>query len=84
MPREARQIVLRNVIAEVVEEEERVELGCIAEAERAAQVHARAFEGRLGFDQPLEQVEATCCPPVPKVYRVRRGPAKDERRITSS
>ena len=49
MPREARQVILRNVVAEVVEEQERVEVGCVAEAERAAQMHARAFEGRLGL-----------------------------------
>ena len=53
VPREARQIVLRNVIAEIVEEQEWVEVGGVAEAERAAQVHARAFQGRLGLDQPL-------------------------------
>ena len=53
MPREARQVVLGNVIAEIVEEEKRIEVGCVAEAERAAQVHARTFQGRLGFDESL-------------------------------
>ena len=48
MPGKARQVILRNVIAEVVEEEERIEVGGIAEAERAAQMHARAFERWLG------------------------------------
>src|SRR6266852_3951649 len=42
VPREPRQIILGNVIAEVVEEEERVEVGCVAESERAAQVYTRA------------------------------------------
>src|SRR5215467_873845 len=41
VPREACQVILRNVIAEVVEEEEWVEVGRIAKPERAAQSHAR-------------------------------------------
>src|SRR6267142_194266 len=53
MPREPRQIVLRNVIAEVIEKEKRVEIGCVAKSERATQVHARAFQGWLGFDKSL-------------------------------
>ena len=53
MPRETRQVILRNVVAEIVEQQERIEVGGVAETERAAQVHARAFEGRLGFDEPL-------------------------------
>src|SRR5437870_6952219 len=53
MPREPRQIVLWNVIAEVVEKEKRVEIGCIAESERTTQVHARTFQGWLGFDESL-------------------------------
>ena len=53
MPRESGQIILRDIIAKIIEQEERVELGRVAEAERAAQMHARAFEGWLGLDQPL-------------------------------
>ena len=49
MPREAGQVILRNVVAEVVQQQKRVEVGGIAEAERAAQMHARAFERRLGL-----------------------------------
>ena len=55
MPREARQVILRNVIAEVVEQEEWVEVGRIAEPERAAQTHARAFKRRLGFTESLNR-----------------------------
>ena len=47
MPGKAGQVVLRDVVAEVVEEQERIEVGRVAEAERAAQVHAGAFERRL-------------------------------------
>src|SRR5262245_64877094 len=55
VPREARQVILRNVIAEVVEEEEGVEVGRIAETERAAQSHARAFKRRLRFTESLNR-----------------------------
>ena len=48
VPREAGEVVLGDVVAEIVEEEERVEVGGVAEAERAAQVNARAFE--VGLD----------------------------------
>ena len=55
VPGKPRQVILRNVIAEIVEKQKRVEIGRIAETERAAQVHARAFQRRLGFDQPLNR-----------------------------
>src|ERR1700736_76233 len=54
VPRKTRQIVLGNVIAEVVEKKKRVEVGGVAESERAAQVHTRAFECRLGLNKPLD------------------------------
>ncbi len=53
MPRKARQIILRNVIAEIVEQQERIEVGGVAETERAAQMHARAFERGLGLNKPF-------------------------------
>jgi hypothetical protein len=55
MPREASQVILRTVIPEVVEEEKWIEFRRIAEAECAAQVNARAFQGRLRFDEPLNR-----------------------------
>jgi hypothetical protein len=55
MPWEARQVILRTVIPEVVKEEKRVELGRVAEAERAPQVNARTFQGRLGPAEPLNR-----------------------------
>src|SRR6267378_2339871 len=54
VPRESGQIVLGNVIAEVVEKQKRVEVGCVAETEGTAQVHARAFECWLGLNEPLD------------------------------
>jgi hypothetical protein len=52
-PRETSQVVLRPIIAEVIEQEEQVEVGRVAEAERTAQVDACALKGRLGFYQSL-------------------------------
>jgi hypothetical protein len=51
MPWEPCQIILRNVIAEIVEEEKWIKVGCVAEAERAAQMHAGAFERRFGLNE---------------------------------
>src|SRR5205807_7779842 len=53
MPREPSQIILGNVVAEIVQEKEWIEVGCIAESESAAKMHAGAFERRLGLDESL-------------------------------
>ena len=53
MPGEARPVVVRTVVAEVVEQQERIELCRIAEAEGAAQFHARSLHGRLRLDDVL-------------------------------
>ena len=47
MPREAGEIIGRTVVAEIVEQQERIGLGGVAEAEGAAQLDAGAFDGRL-------------------------------------
>jgi hypothetical protein len=48
MPGESRQVILRHVVAEVVEEQEGVEVGGVAEAERAAQM--TPAPSRVGLD----------------------------------
>ena len=53
MPGEAGEVVVGDVVAEIVEEEEGIEVGGVAEAEGAAEVDAGAFEGGLGFDESL-------------------------------
>ena len=53
MPGKAREIILGNVVAEIVEQQKRIEIGGIAKAKSAAQVHARSFERGLGLDQAL-------------------------------
>ena len=54
MPREAREVVLRHIVAKVVEQQERVVVGRLAESERPAQVHACAFQRGLGCDELLD------------------------------
>src|ERR1700730_10861314 len=53
VPREPSQIIVGNVVAEIVQEKEWIEVGCIAESERAAKMHASAFERRLGLNDSL-------------------------------
>ena len=54
VPGEAGEVVVGDVVAEVVEEEEGVEVGGVAEAEGAAEVDAGAFEGGFGFDEAVD------------------------------
>ena len=63
MPGKAGQVVLGNVVAEIVEQQKRIEVGGIAESKRAAQMHARAFERRLGFDESLDRSNRHWGPP---------------------
>jgi hypothetical protein len=49
MPRKTSQIIGGILIAEVVEEEERVELLCFAETKGALQLNAGSLNGGLGF-----------------------------------
>src|SRR4051794_9491524 len=50
VPGEAGEVVCRDVVAEVVEEEEGVEFRSVAESEAAAEMDAGAFNGWLGLD----------------------------------
>ena len=50
MPGEAGEVVVGIVVAEIVQQQERIELLGLAEAEGAAQLHAGALHGRLGLD----------------------------------
>ena len=54
MPREAGEIILRPIAAEIVHHEERVEIGRVAEAEGAAQLDARPLHGRNGLADALD------------------------------
>jgi hypothetical protein len=54
VPGKAGQVILGNVVAEIVEQQERIEIGGVAEAECAAQMHSRAFERGLGLDEAFD------------------------------
>src|SRR5262245_63117450 len=54
MPRESGAIVLRALVAEIVEQQERIEVAGIAEAEGTAQLHPGPLHGGLRFDNPLD------------------------------
>src|SRR5262245_4726892 len=54
MPRKSGAIVLRALIAEIVEQQERIEVAGVAEAEGAAQLYSGPLHGGLGFDNPLD------------------------------
>src|SRR5713101_6589255 len=55
MPRKAGQIVLWNIIAEIVQQEERIEVFCVSEAECTPEMHTRTFKSRFRFDKPLNR-----------------------------
>ena len=55
MPGEAGAIVVRPIVAEVIEQQERIELLGVAEAEGAAQMHAGAFNRGLRADDALDR-----------------------------
>ena len=54
MPRKTSEIVLRDVIAEIIEQEERVNVVGVFEAECAAQMNSCTFESRFGFDKAFD------------------------------
>ena len=67
MPRKARQIIVGNIVAKIIEKQKRIEVGCIAETERAPQMHPRALKRRLGLDEPLHWSNGQFGLPYPRV-----------------
>ncbi len=55
MPGKAREIILRHVVAEIIQQQKRIEVGSIAETKGAPQMHPGAFQRWFGFDQPLNR-----------------------------
>ena len=51
MPRETGEVILRNVVAKIVEQQKGIEFGSVVEAESSAQMDAGTVEGRFGLDQ---------------------------------
>ena len=50
MPGKSRQVVVRIVVAEIVQQQKRIEILGLAETEGALQLYARAFDGGLRFE----------------------------------
>ena len=55
MPRKTGEIILRNIIAEIVEQKKWIKLFCVSESECSAQMHPRAFQSRLRLNQSLHR-----------------------------
>src|SRR5260370_27495354 len=55
VPGKAGEIIFRHVIAKIVEQQEGIELGGVAKAKCAAEVHARAFGSWFAADEPLHR-----------------------------
>src|SRR5712671_4613854 len=54
MPREAGHVILRILVAEVIEQEKGIELVGLAETKGALQTHSRAFQSGLCVDDLLD------------------------------
>src|SRR5579862_1438450 len=63
VPGKTCQIILRNVIAKIVQQKKWIKVGSAAEAERTTEVHACALESGLGLDQPLDGSNRHCLAP---------------------
>ena len=61
VPREPGEKVVRVVVAEVVEQQERIEFRRVAEPERALQPHAGALDGRFRFTDVLHWPDGHRC-----------------------
>src|SRR5262245_12654240 len=57
MPRKTREIVVGTLVAKIIEQQKRIELGRRAKAEAAVQFHTRAFHCRRSFDDALYRPE---------------------------
>ena len=73
MPRESREIRVRVVVAEVVEQQERIEVARVAETERAPQRDAGAFHGRNGLTNVSYRADGHGGLTIPSYDAERRG-----------
>jgi hypothetical protein len=55
VPGKAGEVILRNIISEIIQQQERVELGSVAETKSSAQTHSGAFQRRLGLNQSFDR-----------------------------
>src|SRR3989441_8164832 len=61
VPRESREVVLRALVAKVVQQEEGIEIAGVPEAECPAQFDARALDGRLRLHDSLDRPDGHGC-----------------------
>src|SRR5260370_33440653 len=61
VPGKAGEIIFRDVIAEIVQQKEGIELGGVAKAKYAAELHARALGGCCAADEPLHSAHRHRC-----------------------
>src|SRR5207249_4529027 len=54
MPRKAGQVIVRDVVPKIIQQQKWVEIRSVAKAERPAQMDTCAFERWLGLDQSLD------------------------------
>ena len=55
MPRKVCQVVFRPVVSKIVQQEEGVEVLCVAETERSTSLHSHTLNCRLRFDQLFDR-----------------------------
>src|SRR5258705_3314127 len=83
MPWKSREVVLRDIVAEIIEQEKRIVVGRVPKAEGATQVHARAFERRLARDQFLDRPDRHESPPEAFIVVPLPPDATDQRIVRS-
>src|SRR4051794_20692397 len=57
MPGKARKVILRNIIAKIIQQQKRIEVFGITESERAPKMHTCALSGGFGLDQLLYRTD---------------------------
>ena len=75
VPGKPGEVVAGVLVAEIVQQQERVEVLGLAEAEGALKLHAGAFERRLGLQDLLDRAERHRCPSELSVQATRTAEA---------
>jgi hypothetical protein len=63
VPRESGEVVVRVLVAEVVQQEERIKVAGVAEAEGAAEPDARTLDRGFALDDSLDRSDGHCRSP---------------------
>src|SRR5271169_3122348 len=73
MPGKSGKVVFRNIVAEIIEQQERVELLGVSEAKCAAQMYACTLESRFRFNEPLDRADRHTRSPLQSVIDAEVG-----------